>query len=295
MRRRIFFIDGLNEQDVIFESQLKASDPERPNFVNKYENIKLYFDSDKAECFIDGLPINEYSLVFFKSWGEEIELADTLFEIIKKIGNGVKTVNKSGILGRRVGSKLFQMARLATLGIRIPKTLYYSRDLLNESIYNDIVKVLGEAFVVKASVSTCGRGIFLIKNLEDFKNFLETREKDKNYIFQEFIDHKEIYRVMTIENRVTSIQKTHQNEGDFIINASRDCKRYFIDINFLDNENKKICLKISSLFEYTVCGMDIVLLKDGSICLFEVNSNPGIFNDKDCVEFVEFYNWIKNL
>lgn len=291
MKRRLFFVNPYKEA---FKKQLLKSKPDGINDISNFKGIKIYFDNDNLRCFIQNTSISEYDVVYYKFWRKEDEIIIALNEIAKKITPETKQLNWNLALAGTIGSKLVQVAKLFGI-VRIPKTIYFSKDLLKPPIYKELLDELGKEFVAKATKSSLGKDLYKISNIEDFDYFLKHKRSNKLYIFQELIEHNEMYRVDVIDGRAVTLQKTYKNKDNFIINVSKGCVNEFIDLANLSKENKDKCEEIARKFGYLVAGIDMTILKTGEMCVFEINSNPGINNKENNPEFLAYYGWVNSL
>lgn len=291
MKKKLF-LDPLNREDSTFFKELKNFDKDGIFLENNFDKLIISFKPEKTELTINGFPISDFNTVIINSWGRESELAHTLSILPQKIDPSIVVVDKSNALGKIVGSKLFQLARFYKHSLRFPKSVFVSRDLLNEKdIYNKIKEEIGSnTFITKSTLGTYGKGITIINNKEEFQVFLTQIDTSLNYIFQEYIPHDVMYRVVVIDNKVVSIQKTYKNDSSFIINVHNECEQEFVSLNTFSDTNLNKCIEITKEFEYRVAGLDVTIIGEDELCIFEINSNPGMRKNTD--EYFAYYKWV---
>lgn len=292
MKKKLFILDPLHKEDSVFFKELKNFDKDGCFYENNFDKIIIVFKPEKTGLIINNSPLEEYSAIIINSWGNETELANTFAILPQKIDPSCVVVDKSNSLGKIVGSKIFQLAKFYKHSLRFPKSVFISKDLLNNELNYNLIKekLSSTPFVAKYSTGTFGKGITLIKSIEDFRTFLSSLNTTLNYVFQEYIPHDYMYRVIVIDNKVVSLQKTYKADTSFIIHAYNNCKQEFLNINSLSKTNLEKCVEITKEMGYRVAGLDITIMDNDELCIFEINSNPGLRKNTD--EYYAFYNWV---
>lgn len=132
--------------------------------------------------------------------------------------------------------------------------------------YQYLVNRLGIPFIAKESISSLGKGVFLIRSKADYDN---AKHCD---IFEEVIwdSYGKDVRVYCIGGKVVRCM-LRQNEGDFRSNFHQGGVGIIYDIN---SDILSIADEIYRQTNLDVMGIDLMLNKKGYV-FCELNTNPG--------------------
>ena len=165
----------------------------------------------------------------------------------------------------------------------------YSR---SRNFKNKVEAILGYSFVAKATFGYGGKGVSIIKNEEEFNNFL-SKIGQESYLFQEFIEDNpgEDIRIMIVGGKVV-FSVMRKNPNSFISNVSSGWTAVRHEAS---NEQKQIAEKVTKVLGLTHCTFDFFNTVDGRPLICEVNANAGGIEIKERItgvnqaqKFVEY-------
>ena len=162
-----------------------------------------------------------------------------------------------------LGSKINQDLQI-DLGFPKPKTLFKR----SNTVYEEVVSILGSPFVAKADISFGGQDVMLISQPYQFYNNYE-----RFNIYQEYIQYStgRDVRVYVIGGEVVG-SIIRYNEKDFRSNMKQGGKPILCELTSEDIEN---CSKIYTKYGLDICGLDLLFNPDGGFIFCESNSAPG--------------------
>jgi len=175
-------------------------------------------------------------------------------------------------------SKLTDFVALALQNISIPRT-FFTRNQRLKKRYSQVVKYLGEPFIIKACRSTWGKGVYLIKNEVDFNKLMHQLPHSRHYVCQKFIPNKFDYRVSLSFNEVVSCERRRRNAetAEFRNNAHLGATEEFFAPCELPEPVAELAINASKVLKLDWCGVDIVPdLEEKNFYILEVNRNPGV-------------------
>lgn len=246
---------------------------------SRYEGV-VSVPIDYIDMLVD---TNQQLKVYYK--GKEIELPDMfwpamtntdLFVVEKLLINaGVKcALNLDEVAVAK--SKIATYQRLASNGIRVPKTLVF----FTHPDKNVILDSFDYPFVMKPDNGFGGVGVSLIHNEAELDDYLSKQVQGVAYMAQEYISTsfgKDVRVVMLEGELYYSAMRDSNNPDEFRSNMHQGGKMKEFPI---DDDTKAFCKKIASLFDLPILGLDL-LFGDGEYILVEVNAFPGMGKDFD--------------
>lgn len=272
--------------------------PKKEIFVNEISNrigegieivlaefSDLYFSiSDKnIEVEINGTPITEYNLVYFRRAGGGFSvMAATLATCLK--AKNIKFIDSSwGEIGP-LGSKFTSLVKLSTLDLPIIKSIYVRYKQLSK--YKErIAKELGFPLVAKELSTQKGKGVFKIETLEDFDKLPKKGDtgSDNEFLFQEFKNLGDEYRVLVLGQKVGVWEKKIlTTDGEFRHNVSLGAREEFMNLEDIPEELAKIAIDAAMKLNIQIAGVDIAKdVNTGKYFLIEVNRGPGFTYDTE--------------
>lgn len=241
---------------------------------------KLLFDSAKKH----GIELKEYNNVnvmmelsknrfekpsFVLFWDKDVKLAKYIES------EGIKVFNNSESIFKCDDKSLTYIA-LRNNNIKQPKTIFspliYYHNLSDDNDYiNFVVKSLGLPFVFKECFGSFGQQVYLIKDIEDFKNKIRSSDVWP-YIMQEFISTSfgRDLRVYVVGNKVIGGMLRENKNGDFRANIELGGEGSKYEIN---DKQKEMALSVVRSLGLDFAGVDLLFGENEEPILCEVNSN----------------------
>jgi RimK family alpha-L-glutamate ligase len=184
---------------------------------------------------------------------------------------GVPMCNGSAAI-EMTKDKLWASQVFAEHGLPTPKTM-----LVKHPVDAKLVKkVIGFPAVVKIFSGSYGRGVYLVRSIEEFTDFIEFAhgiKQDEAIIVQEYVDSKpgEDIRAYVVGNKVLGAMKRSSTDGSFKANITRGG----VGENFpLNDRIVELSLKTVEAIGLDIAGIDLLFDKD-DYKLCEANSAPG--------------------
>ena len=295
--KRILIIRNINEFDnpssKDIESGIKKYTKAENIYVITYLNdISIFLSDDKKpKIFIGDLDINTFDKVIFLTWESKRELVSSIKEYCIKFNIEQRDINDQ--IGNMRSAKLFQMMKCACNNLPIPKTIYYSWELLSTK-YEEILNFLGKNFIMKLTTGSKGTNVHLIKTESEFLSCIENYPSQE-LIFQEFIPNKFDYRLNIFNYKVAVGTKRLRSEvEEFRNNTFLGATETYTKRNETDPELVLLGENCSTIFKKQLAGVDIIKSTvDNKYRIIEVNDNPGMTNNT--IEEEEFYLWLLSL
>lgn len=195
-----------------------------------------------------------------------------LLNMIEK--SGLKVFNTPSSI-EYCDDKMTTYIRLAGNGVPLVKTLpgllcYSKKSRVKKEALLQIEKQLDYPIVVKESFGSLGKGVYLAKNREELFSIMR-KLKTLPHLFQEFISSSAgvDYRIIVIGKKAVASMKRF-SKSDFRSNIALGGS----GINETPpNEFIKVAEKCAQVLNLDYCGVDLLIAKDGSPLVCEVNSN----------------------
>ena len=211
---------------------------------------------------------------FVLFWDKDVKLASYLES------DGIKVFNSSESI-RLCDDKSLTYLKLRNNGIKMPKTffsplLYYHNMLEDNAILDYIIKELSFPFVFKECLGSFGKQVYLINNKEELMERIKSADCWP-YIMQEFVESSfgRDLRVYVVGDKCIASMKRENIKGDFRANIEIGSCGSAYEI---DEEQKKIALKVVKELGLSFGGIDLLFDEDGSPIFCEANSN-AYFNE----------------
>lgn len=167
---------------------------------------------------------------------------------------------------------------LVSLKVRMPKTKKYLRPDLDprwhdniefaslKEIASDISKNFSFPLIVKMNAGSLGRNVFKSESMEGVERAIETIFKeDWALLAQEWVDKKEEYRVIIVNNKVELAYP--KGGGEFFTEGSDVLMEIALFLKPLQE-----CL------ELRWAGLDMIRDADGELWLIEINTRPSFLS-----------------
>ncbi len=220
--------------------------------------------------------------------------------------NGTYIINNPFII--TLYNKILQTAKLAQLGIPMPKTIFapnifhesdknFDEDLVQKPDFDEIIMELGLPILTKPYDGYGNDSIHVINNKKELED-IWNKEKERIHLFQTPIVPDDFYRVFCVNDGNVNFLK---REPRFVEAKNWD----FEDTSRLTPKIKKQIETQSAIinreFGYDLTSIEWSIDKEGNAYVIDINDAPNIADPIEAKEtdlwFPEdFYNWlIKNI
>jgi len=213
-----------------------------------FNNLKLLNVEDLTFPFLDKDFDNVKVFYFIGSIRKigKINL-EILADYLKK--KNIRIVNRA-IENYNIMNKTYFYYKMISNNIRVPKTI----KIISKERYKKILEI-GFPIIAKFDYMHLGKGVFLIKNEEELKSFIEHNEDRLNHIiFQEYIPYEKDIRVINIGKPIGGMERVNPNSFKANIAQGGYGKPYKID-----EEIEEIAKKLSEIFNIEIFAFDIII------------------------------------
>lgn len=146
---------------------------------------------------------------------------------------------------------------------------FLSKKEIFKAIYEERLQY---PFIVKPNCGSKGEGVFKINNDKDVDNIAVPIGE---LVFQNFIKNSGDYRAFILGGRVLGVIKRTAKKGDFLNNISQGGSAEVVTDEKVLKRIRHIGTTIASIFELTLCGVDVIYDEKQKEFLFlEVNTVP---------------------
>lgn len=126
--------------------------------------------------------------------------------------------------------------------------------------------------IIKPDLGSQGKNIILAKSKRDIKKLEDNFEK---YTIQRFIDNQGDFRVLMLGGRMLGAIKRTASQDSFLNNLAQGGSAERITDPIILEKLHHISSKVSSVFDLTICGVDIIYdIKQKKYFFLEVNTVP---------------------
>lgn len=244
--------------------------------VSSFESTEFFIQSGEVRASIEERPLEAWTTIYPRKVGHQRGAAHLLAHLSEASGTHFIDPFHKNTKDASDIAKIVQMFKLATAGIRVPKT-YFSPSYTESHIKNSIEYLLFP-IVVKESNTSQGSGVFLAKNEQSLKDILRQRaslSERKEIFLQEFIPNSFEYRLLITGKSVAVAEKKVRSKNEeFRNNVHLGAKEEFIDTSLLEESVKKTALLAAKVTGIDIAGVDIVMSSNNQPVVFEVNSCP---------------------
>lgn len=254
------FMDSKNFTE-IYSLLLKAAKEREINLILK-KTDELVCDVSGG---IKGIALPDFAIF----WDKDIYLAEILESA------GIRLFNSAASV-RLCDNKALTALRLAQFGLPAPKTViapktFEGTGFNNMSFLNTSAKTIGFPMVIKEIYGSFGQQVYLADNAQQAEEIIKSLGF-KEFIMQEYISENkgQDIRINVIGGRVTSAILRFNN-NDFRSNITNGGNSIPYSPN---KEQCKIALDVCKAFGLDFAGVDILLGKNETPVVCEVNSNP---------------------
>jgi len=237
----------------------------------------VYESTDTGLYLKSGEDIADFSLIYFRLVGKELETASLVADYAKK--NSVKIVDKiytNSQVFPVTQSKAQEMKDLSDNGVQIPKTFFGSlREIAKKS-----PKIFGFPFVIKSTSGKKGKEVYLPKSKEDLENLIrvliDEEKSGKKFFSQEFVGAVKRIRVMVIGGKVMGAVTQLTRWRKKVTSYKPHADEVKIEQFRPDRGIEKLAIVATNAVGLDISGVDI--LKDevtGKLYVIEVNAAPS--------------------
>mgnify|MGYP001594669534 CR=1 FL=1 len=215
------------------------------------------FDSQKAELFVLGQDIKNFSIIYFRVVGKSLEIATLVANYAVK--NNIKLVDNlySNTLLMPISlAKSLEIRKLLEAGIKIPRTVFGS------------FSGLDFPYVVKSTSGQKAREVWMVKNPEELE-VLKTNKfvKGKFYFAQELIPNAERVRVLVVGDKAIGAIKRQTKWNKTEIKET---------LNPIPDDLGELAVNSAKAVDLQVCGVDILInSKTQEKFIIEANAAPA--------------------
>ena len=282
------FFNTVNEKNLEFCRLL--SDENNVFTSSNLNQVDVYLSNERSSMSINGEDINTYKFVYFKSWRgkKKPEIGSTIAHYL--LNKGIKFYDDE-LITVLSGGKLLQNTILQLNNLPIVTTVFLAslKERGIEEVEKKLLSTLNYPIAVKDTKARQGESFYLLKNKMDLNNFLNISKESRNYIFQEYIEHESIYRVLIFNYKAIFCQERFVGENN--ISVSGTTKEVNVSLKDIPSEIIAMSEECSKIFKRNIAGIDIIKDKQGNFKILEVNPAPGIIDD--VIKYAEFKDILK--
>ncbi len=182
----------------------------------------------------------------------------------------IYSVNKNVLQNVLLGHKLYQAVLVSRAGVKVPQTLLYTTN----QKYQEIEKILGSDFIIKAAIGMQGKQVFLVRSEKEYCEALKHLSGD--ILLQQFIPNDGDFRVFVLDGEIIGIYKRNPKSGMFKSNIAQGGTGQAVTDTALIKKLSEIGQKVSSELSLDIVGVDIMMgADDNELYFIEANENPG--------------------
>jgi ribosomal protein S6--L-glutamate ligase len=232
---------------------------------------------------VGGKNIKDFAIVYFRRVGHDyLSTAGTLALCLDKLG--IKYFDtKFGNIGPSA-DKFTSLTKLFLAGIPIPHTMFLWKKSITPNV-GEIMRKLGNRVIAKEYGTQGNKQIFILKRIEDFKKLpVKVKNRDAEFLFQEFIDIDREYRLLVMKDKITvaHTKAVRDYSGLRVRDDTPADNLIFINPIEISENLKKTAVRSAQILGIEVAGVDICIEKgSGKVYVIEVNRGPGFWHDPE--------------
>ena len=273
----LILVDKIGPKKEFLAEYIAKNLPKEDKIVlARFSDLIFTIEGEKIEINIDetDYKIQDFDLVYFRRAGNIfLSLAGTLaicldhFQI-RFFDTAFKNIGPAG-------DKLTSYLKLSLAGLPTIPAYFCWHTKIGEK-KEAIIDKLGLPLVAKQLSLQRGKGVFLLRKIDDFK-LLNKDFPECEFLFQRFYPGKNEYRLLVLGEVIGSFEKKiKSNPEEFRANVALGAKEEFIDIKKVSQGMKEIAVKAAKALDVQIAGVDLLVDKKGQIWLLEVNRGPGL-------------------
>jgi glutathione synthase/RimK-type ligase-like ATP-grasp enzyme len=232
----------------------------------------------------------QYDILYYRSGLDDIVTEPDRLTMLESFldKTSVKKVNLHFTKHRQAHSKIYEMQQAEKAGLLVPKSVF-----VPDVNFQDVSTEINLPFITKTDIGSNGRGVYLIRSVEDF-NHTKEAHPDSKLLHQEFIDHDFEYRVYMIAGKVILTIKQTPPEGEFRSNEAQGGKTLPAE-SIHTNELTKLAKTAFETFGFEIMVVDFMFEKHTKQFYFtEINLNPGWYKSDFDITGVDAINLMAN-
>jgi len=275
----LILVDKIGQKKEFFTEYIARNLPKDNKVVlARFSDLIFTIEGEKIEINIDetDYKIQDFDLVYFRRAGNIfLSLAGTLaicldhFQI-RFFDTAFKNIGPAG-------DKLTSYIKLSLAGLPTIPAYFCWHTKIGEK-KEAIIDKLGLPLVAKQLSLQRGKGVFLIKKIDDFK-LLNKDFPECEFLFQRFYSGKDEYRLLVLGEAIGSFEKKIKKPGEFRANLALGAQEEVMDIKKMPKEMKDTAVEAAKALGIQIAGIDILVDKKNRIWLLEVNRGPGLTYD----------------
>lgn len=264
---------------IITNQKIGHSEFKIPRFIEEGMKMGIEFDVKKNDgnlVFIDEFgkgktSLDKYKFVIYLD--KDYYTAKILESIGYKLFNSADFIR---ICDDKILTYLYGLNNGIDMIKTIPCPLVFSKELNedNFSFLNNAEKLFSYPYIFKRVYSSLGEGVYLVNNIEEAKKLYSLYFKETT-LLQEYLEECKgsSIRVLIIDKKIFGAYNRYC-ENDFRSNylATASGRKYN-----LSEKDVALINKIIDVYDIYYAGIDLLIKKDGSPVLCEINSNAFFF------------------
>lgn len=276
-------------QHFVSEIQARLKDARLETY--NYKDIAITIESGRIDAMLlpGNEPLDQYDLVYFKSFYRHSEVAASLAIYLTQ--QNVPYICHE--LDEAISfSKLTQYARLSQQELPIIPTVYV--DVTQWHTAAEIIeRKLGYPCVIKAIDGKGGDANFLVQDLAELLDAVADCEGQ--FVAQAMVPNDYDLRVLVAGGEVKLIIKRQRHDDStHLNNTSKGANASLVPLEQADPAMIDLSLRAASLFKREVAGVDVIVNKvTGDIAILEVNASPqvatGAFKEEKLDAYAELF------
>ncbi|XP_020952583.1 N-acetylaspartylglutamate synthase A isoform X1 [Sus scrofa] len=170
-------------------------------------------------------------------------------------------------------NKFWTFQELAGHGVPMPDTFSYGgHEDFSKMI--DEAEPLGYPVVVKSTRGHRGKAVFLARDKHHLSDVCHLVRHDVPYLFQKYVkeSHGKDIRVVVVGGQVIGSMLRCSTDGRMQSNCSLGGVGVMCP---LTEQGKQLAIQVSNILGMDFCGIDLLIMDDGSFVVCEANANVG--------------------
>lgn len=245
-----------------------------------FSNLSFEFERNNVTVKISGVDVKQFDLVYIRSIDPKLSfLAGVLSYCLDFIG--IKYIDTKFRNSRATSDKLTSLVILSLNDLPTMPSFFCSQDkIVDNASY--IVDKFGYPVVAKELMSHHSKGLFVLRNVNDFRKLasLKDSKKGRQFLFQKYVLIEKEYRFLVLGNLVRSVQRMYRDLSGPMSFIDFNRNEEFIDVNKMPKEARELAVRCAKALNIQVAGVDLLVTKkDLKFLVIEVNGNPGFSYD----------------
>lgn len=280
MKKLLILVDKIGPKKEMFAEHIaKKLAKEDKLVLARFSDLIFNINGKMIEISIDetNYKLQDFDLVYFRRAGSIfLSLAGTIGIYLDSLGIPFFDTTFKNI--GPAGDKLTSHLKLSLVGLpTIP--CYFCWHSKIEEKKKEIIDKLDLPLVAKQLSLQRGKGVFLIKKIEDFKS-LNKNFPEAEFLFQKFYQGKDEYRILVLRETIGSFErKIRTDPKEFRANVALGADEEYIEIRKIPKQIELMAIKAAWALDIQIAGVDILVDKKDRIWLLEANRGPGLTYD----------------